>query len=131
VTAGPDAVENRPLPLLLSVVVLVTEGVGALAWGMLLIGLAIGFGDVDPITSMVIGAAAVFGVAAIAGGVGAWGRRSWGWLLGVVLQVLVLLGVVVAAVSGGWHPALLVAVALGGAGLAGLLAPASRRTLGA
>ena len=50
--------------------------------------------------------------------------------MGVVVQSIVLLGVVVAALSGGWHPALLAAVVLGGLGAAALFSPATRRALG-
>jgi len=47
-----------------------------------------------------------------------------------VAQAVVLLGVVVAGLSGGFHPALLAAVALGGIGSLALFRPETRRALG-
>jgi uncharacterized membrane protein YfcA len=121
---------TRPPALLLAVVVLALEGVGGLAWAALLAALIGSFGDVDPITASTAVAAAVFGAAALVAAVGAWGRRTWSWPIGAVLQALVMLGVIVAGVSGGWHPALLAGVILGGLGMVALFNPETRRALG-
>ncbi len=121
---------NRPLPLLLAVVVLAIEGVGAIAFAVLLAtvkGAVIG--EVVWYVNLLAGTAVAFSVPALVATVGAWARRSWSWLVGVVVESIMLLGVAAALVSGGWHPAFLVAVALAGAGLAGLLAPVTRRAL--
>jgi len=123
-------VTGRPLALLVALVVLLVEGVGAIAWAALLAVLMAGFGDVDPNTAATAAASALFGVAALVAAAGAWARRSWSWPVGAVVQAVLLLGVVVAGLSGGFHPALLAAVALGGLGALALFQDATRRALG-
>ena len=120
----------RPPALLVALVVLLVEGVGAIAWAALLAVLMAGFGDVDPITATTAAASALFGIAALVAAAGAWARRSWSWLVGAVVQAVLLLGVVVAGLSGAFHPALLAAVALGGLGAVALFHGATRRALG-
>jgi hypothetical protein len=124
-------VTSRPLPLLLAIVVLAVEGVGAIAFAVLIAtvkGAVIG--EVVWYVDLLAATAVAFGAPALVAMVGAWARRSWSWLVGVIVQSILLLGVAAAIVSGGWHPALVIAVALAGAGLAGLLAPVTRRVLG-
>lgn len=121
---------GRPPALLVTIVVLLVEGVGAIAWVVLLAALTATFGDADPLTAATAAASAAFGVAALVAAGGAWARRSWSWLVGAVAQAVVLLGVVVAGLSGGFHPALLAAVALGGIGSLALFRPETRRALG-
>ena len=122
---------TRPAPLLLAVVVLALEGVGGLAWAAVLAALIATFGDADPITASTAVASVVFGAGALGAAVGAWGRRTWSWPVGAVLQALVMLGVIVAGLSGVLHPALLAAVVLGGLGMVALFHPETRRALGA
>jgi len=121
----------RPGPLLLAVVVLVIEGVGALGWAALILMVvdALG-GGLAPIGTVAIGSGVVFGVAALVTSAGAWRRQRWAWRVATVIQVVVLLGVVVAALTGGWHIALTAAVALGAAGLGGVIATRTRNWLG-
>jgi len=121
----------RPGSLLLTVVVLMVEGVGALGWVALILMVvdALG-GGLAPIGAVAIGAGLVFGVAALVAAAGAWRRQRWAWLVATVIQVVVLLGVLVAALSGGWHIALTAAAALGVAGLAGVVATPTRSWLG-
>lgn len=118
----------RPGPVVLAVVVLVVESMSAFAW-LLLIALVISAfgGGLAPIGAAVVVAAAIFGFAASAAAYGAWQLRSWAWPTAAALQVIVLLGMAVAAVYGGWQGAFLAVIALGGTGLAALLAPATRR----
>jgi hypothetical protein len=117
--------------LLLAVVVLALEGVGSAAFGILLVGLAgEQLAEIQPFGVVLPASALVFGVAALAGAVGAWARRSWSWFVGAVLQAVLLLGVIVAGLSGGFHPALFAAVALGGLGSIALFHPDTRRALG-
>jgi hypothetical protein len=98
----------------------------------LLLAVLVGsFGDVDPITSLTAVASVVFGAAALVAAAGAWGRRTWSWPVGAVLQAIVMLGVIVAGLSGVLHPALLAAVVLGGLGMVALFHPETRRALGA
>ncbi len=124
-------VGGRPGSLVLAVVVLAAEGVGALGWVALILMVvdALG-GGLAPIGAVAIGAGIVFGVAALVAAAGTWRRKRWSWLVATVIQVVVLLGVVVAALSGGWHSALTAAVALGVAGLATVVATPTRRWLG-
>jgi hypothetical protein len=129
VTAGGPAIA-RPPALLLAVVVLALEGVGSAAFGLLLIGMAGELlAEVQPFGTLLPASALAFGVAALAGAVGAWARRSWSWFVGAVLQAVLLFGVIVAGLSGGFHPALGAAVALGGLGSIALFHPATRRAL--
>jgi hypothetical protein len=124
-------VTARPPMLLLAAVVLALEGVGAAGFGILLVAMA---GDalasIQPFGAILPTSAIAFGIAALVGAIGAWQRRSWSWFVGTVVQAVLLLGVVVAALSGGFHPALLAAVVLGGLGAAALFSPATRRALG-
>lgn len=121
----------RPGSLMLAVVVLAAEGVGALGWAALLIIVvdALG-GGLAPIGAVAIGAGIVFGVAALVAVAGTWRRQRWAWIVAAVIQVVVLLGVVVAALSGGWHSVLTAAAALGVAGLVGVVARPTKRWLG-
>jgi hypothetical protein len=117
--------------LLVVVVVLALEGVGALGFGLLLVALAGELlGEIQPFGIVLPVSAIAFGVAALAGAVGAWRRRSWSWFVGAVVQAVLLLGVLVAGLSGGFHPALLSAVTLGGLGAIALFHPDTRRALG-
>lgn len=118
----------HPGSLLLAVVVLAVEGVGALGWTALILMVvdALG-GGLAPIGAVAIGGGIVFGVAALVTAASAWRRQRWAWLVATVIQAVVLLGVVVAALSGGWHIALTAAVALGATGLAGIVATPTRR----
>jgi len=50
--------------------------------------------------------------------------------LAAAIQAILLLGVIVAALSGGFHSALVAAVALGGLGLVALFHGDTRRALG-
>lgn len=121
---------SRPASLLAAIVVLALEGVGAFGWAILmLVVISVLAGTVAPLVGPIIAAALAFGVACLIAAWGAWRGRSWSWPVGTVLQAVVLLATIVAALSGGWHPALLAAVALGAAGLVALLAPATRRSL--
>lgn len=121
---------GRPPALLLAVVVLVIEALGAVAWAIFSLLLASALGGGVPLVAAVgIVAGLVFGVVAPIAAVGARRGRAWSWPAGVALQGVVLLGVVVAFPYAGWQPAFLAALALAVAGLAGLLAPATRRTL--
>jgi hypothetical protein len=124
-------VTARPPTLLAAVVVLALEGVGSVAFGLLLVGLAGDLlADIQPFGALLPASALAFGVAALAAALGAWARRSWSWFVGAVVQTVLVLGVVVAALSGGFHPALLAAVALGGLGAIALFHPDTRRALG-
>lgn len=121
----------RPPTLLVAIVVLALEGVGAAGFGLLLVGLAGDLlGEIQPLGALLPASAIAFGVAALAAAVGAWARRSWSWLVGAVLQAVLLLGVIVAALSGGFHPALVSAIALGGLGAIALFHPDTRQALG-
>jgi hypothetical protein len=122
---------HQPPELLAAVVVLVVEGIGAIGWSALMIVVVAALGgSVAMVAAMTILGAFGFGIVALAAAIGAWRRRSWSWLVGTTLQAVVLLGVVIAALSGGWHPALLVAIALALTGAAALSSPATRRALG-
>ena len=122
---------SRPLALLLAVVVLAVEGVGAAGFGILLVGLAGELlAEIRPFGALLPASAIVFGVAALVAAAGTWARRSWSWLAGALVQAVLLLGVVVAGLSGGVHPALLAAVALGGLGSLALFHRDTRRALG-
>jgi hypothetical protein len=117
--------------LLVAVVVLALEGVGAVGFGLLLVALAGELlAEIQPFGAMLPISSLVFGVVALAGAVGAWGRRSWSWFVGAVVQAILLLGVLVAGLSGGFHPALFSAVTLGGLGGIALFHPDTRRALG-
>lgn len=130
-SAPTRGVGTRPGPLLLAVVVLAAEGVGALGWaGLILMVVDALGGGLAPIGAVATGAGIVFGVAALVTAAGAWRRKRWAWIVAAVIQVLVLLGVAVAALSGGWHVALTAAVALGVAGLVSVVAPPTKRWLG-
>lgn len=121
----------RPPMLLVAVVVLALEGVGAAGFGFLLVALAgDALAEIQPLGAILPASAFAFGVAALLGAVGAWARRSWSWFVGAVVQAVLLLGVVVAGMSGGLHLALISAVALGGLGAIALFHPDTRRALG-
>jgi hypothetical protein len=123
-------VTNRPLPLLLAVVVLAIEGIGAIALAVLLATVkGAVLGEVVWYVNLLAATAVAFGAPALVATWGTWTGRSWSWLVATILQAIVLLAVAVATLSGGWHPALLGAVALGAAGLAGLLAASTRQAL--
>lgn len=126
----PEAPTDRPLALLLAVVVLALEGVGSVGFGLLLVGLAGELlAEIQPFGVLLPASALAFGIAAIVAAVGAWGRRSWSWFVGAVLQAVLLFGVIVAGLSGGFHVALIAAVALGGLGAIALFHPDTRQTL--
>ena len=121
----------RPPWLLLAIVVLALEGVGSIGFGLLLVGLAGELlAEIQPFGALLPASALAFGVAAIVAAAGAWTRRSWSWFVGAVLQAVLLFGVIVAGLSGGFHVALLAAVALGGLGAIALFHPDTRRALG-
>lgn len=121
----------RPAALLLAVVVLALEGVGTIGFGLLLVGLAGELlAEIQPFGVLLPASALAFGVAALVAAIGAWARRSWSWVVGSVLQAVLLLGVIVAGLSGGFHVALVAAVALGGLGAVALFHPDARRALG-
>jgi hypothetical protein len=127
----PEATTARPLALLLAVVVLALEGVGSAGFGLLLVGLAGELlAEIQPFGALLPASALAFGVAALVAAVGAWMRRSWSWFVGAVLQAVLLLGVILAGLSGGFHAALLAAVALGGLGAIALFHGDTRRALG-
>lgn len=120
----------RPTPLLLGIGVLALEGVASIGWVAVVATVAFALGGaILPILLAVVALGLLFGAACVAAAWGAWVGRSWSWPVAVTVQAVVMLGVVVAALSGGWHPALLAGPALAGLGLVGLLAPSSRRAL--
>ena len=122
---------GRPASLLVAIVVLAVEGVGALLFAALVAALR-GWvlADVRYDVEVLVAASVGFALPCLVAAAGAWAGRSWSWLVGVVIQSIVLMGVAAAIVSGGWHPALLVAIALAGTGAAALFNPATRRALG-
>jgi branched-subunit amino acid transport protein len=123
-------VTARPPALLLAVVVLALEGVGAVGFGIFLAVLAGGvLEEIQPFGALLPASSIAFGVAALVAAIAAWRRRSWGWVVAAAIQAILLLGVIVAAMSGAFHPALLAAVALGGLGLVALFHEDTRQAL--
>ncbi len=121
---------SRPVSLLVAIVALVVEGLGAMAWGGLTIVLVRVFGGgVPPLAVVAIGGSVAFGLAALAVAVAAWRRRGWSWAGGVALQVVILLGIVVAIPYAGFPPPFVGAAALAVLGLVALLTPGTRRSL--
>lgn len=122
---------GRPLMLLVAVLVLAIEGVGAVGFAIFLAVLAGGLlGEIQPFGALLPASSIAFGVAAFVAAIAAWRRRSWSWVVAAAIQAILLLGVIVASLSGGFHPALAAAVALGGLGLVALLSEDTRRALG-
>jgi len=71
----------RPPMLLLAVLVLAIEGVGAVGFGIFLAVLAGGqLGEIQPLGALLPASSIAFGVAAFVAAVAAWRRRSWGWV---------------------------------------------------
>jgi hypothetical protein len=117
--------------LLLAVAVLALQAVGAVGFGVLLISAAGGLlAAIQPFGALLPASAIGFGAAAALAAVATLARRPWGWVLGMVAQAVVPLAVIVAALAGGWHPALAAALALGGVGAISLFHPATRQAVG-
>jgi len=106
----------------LAVAMLGIIAVGGVAFGVLLVVLAPGAGREvqDSIRATAILVTALAGFMAIVfgalAGVAArlvWIGRAWGRTLAYAVALVVVIGPIVAALSGGWHPALAASVVLG------------------
>ena len=95
---------------------------GAVGYGLLLVVLAATGGDLlgsslgDTAASVVviIGAlAVVVGVVSAIAAIGVWQAHAAATVVGLVIGAVVILGPLVAPMSGGWHDALWVSIALG------------------
>ena len=117
------------------IAVLLLEIVAVLALGFGISVFAIG-GDLVGgvpfgLTITAIGAVAVaFGAVAVAGVIGVWRGRAWGWVAALVVAVTGLLGLAGAGVGGPVEMQLLVGILLFGVLLACLLTPGLRRRSG-
>jgi hypothetical protein len=97
-------------------------GLGAVGYGLLLVVLAATGGDLlggslgDTAASavVIIGAlAVVVGLVSAIAAIGVWQAREAATVVGLVVGVVVILGPLVARMSGGWQDALWVSIALG------------------
>ena len=70
------------------------------------------------------------GALAIAGGVGIWKRRPWGWVSGVLTTAVVTLGTLVAMAFSETGTPLVLGAVLGTAGMVAVWWPATRRGCG-
>lgn len=126
---------RRPLSLLVAVTVLAVVGIGCLfAAPVLALQAPLAAQLDDHLGAMASAflwlagvACAAAGVAGLAAALGTWRGRAWGWLLGLVVSGVVLLGTVVAMGSSGALLPLVAGAVIGGIGLVALLAPATRR----
>jgi hypothetical protein len=126
--AGPG-----PSRALLSVLLWI-EAVGGVAFAVMLVALTRGtrsfLGELEPaaeaVMTAVSAASLLFGIAAATAAVGVWRGRGWAWALASVLQALVILGCLAALTTGGWVPALWLALLPALAGIALLATPGVR-----
>jgi hypothetical protein len=117
----------------LAVVLLLVVGLGTLAFGglVLLLGTEI---RADSLESTVVtatgGFSALFGIVAFGAAFGVWQGRGWGWVLGLVISLVGLLGVGVAILTSSPQAPLLVGLGVFGGLLACLLVPGVRARAG-
>jgi hypothetical protein len=120
----------RPISLMFAAGLLMLIGVSGMAAGGGLLGAAAGRGPAQPGLGQVatIGVAmAAYGFAAVFAGVALLLFRHWAWRLGVFLIVIGLAGLVAVTIAvGAFDPILLFGVAIWGANLWFLMAPATR-----
>jgi hypothetical protein len=97
-------------------------GLGAVGYGLFLVALGATAGDLlgtslggtAAVVVVIIGVlAVVVGVISAIAAIGVWQARAAATVVGLVVGAVVILGPVVARVSGGWHDALWVSIALG------------------
>ncbi len=97
-------------------------GLGAVGYGLFLVVLGAtagdllgsGLGDTAAAVVIIIGAlAVVVGVVSAIAAIGVWRARAAATVVGLVVGAVVILGPLVARMSGGWHDALWVSIALG------------------
>jgi hypothetical protein len=97
-------------------------GLGAVAYGLFLVALGATAGDLlgtslggtAAVVVVIIGVlAVVVGVISAIAAIGVWQARAAATVVGLVVGAVVILAPVVARVSGGWHDALWVSIALG------------------
>lgn len=97
-------------------------GLGAVGYGLFLVVLGAtagdllggSLGDTAAAVVMIIGAlAVVVGVVSAIAAIGVWQARTAATVVGLVVGAIVVLGPLVARMSGGWHDALWVSIGLG------------------
>jgi uncharacterized membrane protein len=131
--------DRRPLPLALAVALVTVAGLAALIFGLVLVALVPAAGAFlgGALGSIQAGALTItallsmaYGLVSLVCAAALWKRRPWSWPIAVALQVVVLLAVGVAVLTGGWSNALVIAVLLGVAILALLSVADVRRAVG-
>jgi hypothetical protein len=125
---------TRATSLLMAVVLVALTGVAALFVGVLLVAVAAGAipllaGGVHPFVWVVAAAVLSFGVAGVIAAVGLWRQRAWAWPLAAGVQLLGLLGAVIAVATSGPQLPTLLGLAMVAVGLAAVVAPDTRRGL--
>lgn len=118
---------NRPVAAGIAAVLLGVTAAGAAMLGIFLPLLVLDGAVVSgaPRAAVIAVGVMSFGFGVVAA-FAAWAvatKRPAGTILGVVIGAVVLLGAAVASVSGGWHPALWFAIALGGGTVGSLVVP--------
>lgn len=114
--------EGRTTWTLIAAAALGIIGFGAVGYGLFLVVVAATAGDLlggslgetAAVIVVVIGAlAVVVGVVSAIAAIGVWQARAAATVVGLVVGAIVILGPLIARMSGGWHDALWVAIALG------------------
>lgn len=106
----------------IAAVILGVTAVGMVLFGVFLTAVSLAAGELSGaagVAVVLVGAVSV--TSGIVAGIATWalavGRRS-GAVIGLAIGMVLVLTAVVAALSGGWHPALWIAVAMGAAEVA-------------
>jgi hypothetical protein len=119
-------------PARFAAIVTAVVGLGALAFGLVLLALAqTGFGDlrlpgVGSVLVALAGVSALFGVVALGAAVGLWSGAAWAVAVAAVVHAIALAGILVAAETGGVGPHIAAGTFLTVAGLL-TLTPSLRR----